>query len=107
MGLGRAAAPGCKWVLSPMTQGARSIKTHLRIVKTTKMGAPAMIPGLEPLCCDKQLGELGLFSLGKRRLWGDLTAAFQNLKGASEKAGDRLSSRACCARTKGNGCKPK
>ena len=30
--------------------------------------APAMMGGLEPLCWGERLGELGLLSLGKRRL---------------------------------------
>jgi len=66
-----------------------------------------MIRGLEHLCCEEMLRELGLFSLQKRRLWGDLLAAFQHLKGAYKKDGDRLFNRACSNRTRGNGFKLK
>ena len=62
-----------------------------------------MIRRMEHLSYEERLRELGLFSLEKRRLWGDLTAAFQYLKGANKKGGDKLFSRACCDRTWGNG----
>ena len=43
----------------------------------------------------------------KRRLWGDLIAAFQYLKGGYKKEAERLFSRLCCDRTKVNGFKVK
>ena len=48
-----------------------------------------------------------MVSLEKRRLQGDLTAAFQYLKGAYRKAGEGLFTRACSDRTRDNGLKLK
>jgi len=65
--------------------------------------ATKMIRGMEHLSYEERLREWGLLSLEKRRLWGDLIAAFQYLKGP----GDRSFSRACCDRTRGSGFKLK
>lgn len=52
-----------------------------------------MTTGMEQLCCEERLRELGLFSPVTRRLWGDLIMAFQDLKGAYNKDGDSLFTR--------------
>jgi len=64
-----------------------------------------MIRGLEHLSCEDRLRKQGLFSLEKRRLQGDLTAAFQYLKEAYKRAEEGLFTMACNDRMSNNGFK--
>ena len=62
---------------------------------------------MEHLPYKDRLRELGLFSLDKRRIRGDLLLACQYLKGGYKKEGNRLFSRVCCDSTSGSGFKLK
>ena len=66
-----------------------------------------MIRRLEHLPYEDRLRELGLFSLEKRRLQGDLIAAFQYLKGAYKQEGSQLFERIDNSNKRGNGFKLK
>jgi len=82
-------------------------KKDMDVMERVQRGAMKMIKRLEYLSYKDRLRELGLFSLEKSRLWGDLTAAFQYLKGAYRKDGEGLFTRVCSDRTRRNGFKLK
>ncbi|KAK4816183.1 hypothetical protein QYF61_012473 [Mycteria americana] len=77
-------------------------KIDMDLLEQVQRRAMKIIRGLEHLSNEERLRELGLFSLDKRRLCGDLIARFQYINRAYEKDGEKFFTSVCSDRTRGN-----
>ena len=80
-------------------------RKDMELLDLVQRRATKMIRGLEHLSYVERLRELGLFSLKKRGVQGDLIVAFQYLKGAYKQEGEWLFTIVDSDRTRGNGLK--